>query len=56
MKIESPDAYMEIYQKSIENPENFWAEIASQFVWRKKWNQVVAWDFNKPRSKMVFGR
>jgi len=39
--------YQQTYKQSIEYPEEFWAEIAEEFVWRKKWNSVLKWDFHK---------
>ena len=36
----SLDAYNEMYQRSIEDPDGFWAEIADTFVWDKKWDKV----------------
>ncbi len=28
----------------------FWEEIAEEhFIWRKKWNKVLAWDFSQPK-------
>lgn len=50
-KIESIQDYQEEYQKSVENPEAFWAGIAENFSWRKKWSKVLEWDFNKPEIK-----
>lgn len=54
-KIESIQDYQEEYQKSVENPEVFWAGIAEEFRWRKKWNKVVEWDFTKPEIKWFLG-
>lgn len=49
--IASPQAYQEQYQKSIDQPEAFWNEIANEFTWRKKWDKVLEWDFNKAETK-----
>lgn len=49
--IQSLEQYKSEYQKSIENPENFWAEIAENFIWRKKWDKVLEWNFNEPNIK-----
>jgi acetyl-CoA synthetase len=49
--IRSFQEYQEQYRKSVENPEAFWEGIASEFVWRKKWDNVLSWDFNKPEIK-----
>ena len=44
------EEYFQVYRKSIENPESFWEEIAEEhFIWRKKWNKVLAWDFSQPK-------
>ncbi len=40
--------YQEMYQRSIEDPEGFWAEQAEQFVtWFKPWNKVLDWSYDK---------
>jgi acetyl-CoA synthetase len=49
--IQSIEQYHAEYQKSIENPESFWAEIADNFTWRKKWDKVLEWNFNEPNVK-----
>lgn len=54
-KIETIEDYHEEYRKSIENPELFWSEIAEEFSWRKKWNKVLEWDFNKPEIQWFQG-
>jgi len=47
--------YQHHYQKSIEHPENFWSDVASGLTWRKKWDKVLEWDFNKPSVKWFIG-
>ncbi len=37
--------YEEMYQRSINDPEGFWSEIAETFVWEKKWDQVCDYSF-----------
>lgn len=54
-QIKSFEQYQEVYQKSVENPEAFWAEQANSFTWRKKWDQVLDWDFKKPSVKWFVG-
>jgi len=50
------EEYYQVYRKSIREPENFWEEIAEEhFVWRKKWNTVLEWDFSKPAVKWFEG-
>jgi acetyl-CoA synthetase len=54
-QIKSFEQYQEVYQKSVENPEAFWEEQANSFTWRKKWDQVLDWDFKKPSVKWFVG-
>jgi acetyl-CoA synthetase len=54
-KISSQSDYQQLYQKSIEQPEKFWAEVAEDFTWQKKWNKVLEWDFHKPEVKWFAG-
>ncbi|AGC75608.1 acetyl-CoA synthetase [Nonlabens dokdonensis] len=50
------EEYWQVYRKSVRNPENFWEEIAEEhFLWRKKWNKVLSWDFSKPEVKWFEG-
>ena len=44
--IKSFEQYQQVYKYSVEDPEGFWTEQANNFVWRKKWDKVVNWDFN----------
>lgn len=54
-KITDTTSFHEVYNKSVDDPEAFWAEIAEEFVWRKKWNKVLDWDFKKPEVKWFLG-
>ncbi|WP_405381689.1 acetate--CoA ligase [Maribacter sp. LLG6340-A2] len=50
------EEYFQVYRKSIRNPEAFWEEIAEEhFVWRKRWDNVLSWDFKKPEIKWFEG-
>ena len=49
LKINSLEEYHHQYKKSVENPEQFWEDIAETFSWRKKWNTVVDWNFEEPK-------
>lgn len=53
--VKSFEEYQQQYQQSIENPEAFWADVAGDFIWRKKWNKVLEWDFHKPEVKWFPG-
>jgi len=48
-KIQTLSGYLHEYQKSVLNPEEFWARIAETFYWRKKWDEVVSWNFDEPK-------
>jgi acetyl-coenzyme A synthetase (EC 6.2.1.1) len=54
-QLTSPEQYKAAYKKSVEDPEGFWSEIASHFYWRKKWDKVLEWDFQKPTIKWFIG-
>ncbi len=49
------DDYKNAYKASIENPEQFWAEQAGKFVWKKKWEKVLDWDFKGPNVRWFDG-
>ncbi|VAW19048.1 Acetyl-CoA synthetase [hydrothermal vent metagenome] len=50
------EEYYQVYRKSVRNPEGFWEEIAEEhFVWRKKWDKVLSWNFAKPEVKWFEG-
>ncbi len=53
--INSLKEYNEAYEKSISNPEEFWEAKAKKFIWHKKWNKVLTWDFNKPEIRWFEG-
>ena len=55
MKITSFDEYQETYKRSVENPEEFWADIAGNFQWRKPWIRVLDWNFTEPKVKWFIG-
>jgi acetyl-CoA synthetase len=54
-RITTLNDYHEQYKKSVDNPEQFWHEVANDFVWRKKWSTVLEWDFHKPEVKWFIG-
>ncbi len=54
--IKGLEEYYTVYRKSVRYPEKFWEEIAEEhFVWRKKWDNVLSWDFEKPEIKWFEG-
>ena len=54
-QITSLDQYKQAYQKSVEQPEAFWNEIAENFHWRKKWDKTLEWNFKEPSVKWFQG-
>jgi acetyl-CoA synthetase len=47
------DQYKDLYDQSISDPESFWANIAEDFHWFKKWDTVLEW--NAPDAKWFNG-
>lgn len=54
-RINSLQEYKDAYQKSVEQPELFWNDIAENFKWRSKWNKVVDWSFSDYQVKWFDG-
>jgi len=53
--IKSLDEYKGIYQRSINDPERFWGELAEQLDWYKKWNKVLVEDFKEAKHEWFVG-
>lgn len=53
--INSFDEYKKTYQRSVEDPEGFWEDIAHHYQWIKPWNKVLEYDFEKPDIKWYQG-
>ena len=48
--INNKNKYDSAYNESLNNPEKFWNDIASEnFLWYDKWSSVVEWDFHKAK-------
>lgn len=54
-QVRTAEQYQAAYQKSIKDPEGFWAEVASHFQWRKKWDKVLEWNFSEPKIEWFRG-
>ena len=52
--IDSLEKYREMYQRSIDHPDEFWSEIADGFFWKERWNQVRSFDFDNEISIKYF--
>ena len=55
MRIRSFPEYEAAYKKSVEQPEQFWKEVADTFVWRKKWDKILNWNFKEPKIEWFKG-
>lgn len=55
MRISNLEQYEAAYKKSVEQPEVFWGEIAEHFLWYKKWDKVLEWNFIEPNIKWFVG-
>ena len=53
--IKSMEQYRDVYEKSITNPDTFWADIAERITWFKKWDTVSKVDFKKAEIKWFEG-
>ncbi|MCA1905246.1 MAG: acetate--CoA ligase, partial [Desulfarculus sp.] len=47
--IKGMEQYRQMYDRSINDPEGFWAEVAEGFHWNKRWDRVL--EYNYHRSK-----
>ena len=54
-QIRSLPEYKAAYKKSVEDPESFWASVAENFYWRKKWDKVLEWNFTDPKIEWFSG-
>ncbi len=53
--IKSLAEYKRIYQRSIEDPEGFWGELAEQIDWYKKWDRVLVENFKEAQHEWFVG-
>ncbi len=54
-QIKSYEQYQKDYQRSIEDPADFWSEIAQHFTWKKKWHTTLNWNFKEPKVEWFKG-
>ena len=54
-QLKSFDEYNTAYERSVNDPESFWGDIARHFQWKKKWNKVLDWNFSEPDVKWFAG-
>ncbi|MHB1380794.1 MAG: AMP-binding protein, partial [Thermoleophilia bacterium] len=54
--ISSMEEYEAIYQRSVDDPEGFWAEMADEHLdWYRKWDTVLEYDFDVPEISWFKG-
>lgn len=51
--IKSFEEYEKIYQEAERDPEAFWASVAENLAWFKKWDTILQWD--EPHAKWFVG-
>ena len=50
------ETYLRMYDRSVRDPEGFWAEqAAAQVDWFEKWDTVLEWDFHTAHVKWFAG-
>ena len=54
-RITSIEARNQAYRESLENPEDFWGNVADQFTWKRKWDRVLDWNFEEPNVRWFDG-
>lgn len=54
-QIKTYEEYQKAYKRSVDDPEGFWADVASAFYWRKRWNKVLDWNFKEPHVEWFSG-
>ncbi len=53
--IKSMDEYREMYERSLKDPDGFWAEQAEIIDWFKKWDKVLDYDFKEGKIQWFIG-
>ncbi|MHB8924717.1 MAG: acetate--CoA ligase [Coriobacteriia bacterium] len=54
--VQTMEEYEALYQRSVEDPEGFWADMAEEMLnWHKKWDTVLDYEFETPRIEWFKG-
>jgi len=53
--IKSMEEYKRMYERSVNDPDGFWSEMAEQFTWFEKWSNVRSFDFVNGNIKFFEG-
>ncbi len=54
-QLKTNDSFKEACKRSIENPQDFWGEIASTFKWQQPWDEVLRYDWSIPKTEWFLG-
>jgi len=54
-QLTSLESRNQAYRESLENPEEFWANVANDFTWKRKWDRVLDWNFEEPNVRWFEG-
>ncbi len=54
-QITSLEQYHSDYKKSVEDPEEFWGNVAENFYGERKWDKVLNWNFKEPKIEWFKG-
>jgi acetyl-CoA synthetase len=49
--VKTMEEYKNLYQRSMDDPEGFWGELAEGINWYKRWDKVLEYDFHQPEIK-----
>jgi acetyl-CoA synthetase len=54
--LKTREEYEAMYNRSIEDPDGFWAEMAEEHMyWHKKWDSVLEYEFDTPKIEWFKG-
>ena len=48
--VKNMEEYHAMYQRSIECPEDFWAEVAEDFHWYSRWNEICSFNYDRRKG------
>ena len=54
-RVGSFEAYRKLYDRSLSDPDGFWAGQAERLTWSRKWDRVSKWDFGKAEIEWFSG-
>ena len=52
-RLRSTEEFDRLYRQSLDDPDTFWSEIASELHWFDRWDSVLEWD--EPHAKWFEG-